>query len=146
MRLNSKSIVIAGSLAALTLGMIGCHGQDPGSAGYMPPSTSVLPASAIGGMQPAKDHGKKDIDIKSNCGHALHIVIAGIVNCRFREKGYGNGTFTVTDKEQGIVTVSPGSGGKSTVFTIVGLVVGSGHLIWKDTKGRHFKMAVRVTL
>jgi|SRR5579863_3395573 len=142
-----KSIVTASTLAALTLSMIGCHGQYPGGTGYVPASTTALPASQAGGaMQPAKDKDKRDIDIKSNCGHALHIVIAGIVNCRFRERGYGDGTFAVTDKEQGIITVSPQSGDRTTVFTILGLVAGSGHLVWKDSKGRQFKMAVRVTL
>lgn len=147
MKFDSKSIVIAGTLAALSLSMIGCHGQSPGGAGYVPSSTTVLPASQMGeGLQPANDKNKEDIDIKSNCGHALHIVIAGIVNCRFREKEYGDGTFAVTDKEQGIISVSPQSGDRTTVFTIAGLIVGSGHLVWKDSKGRQFKMAVRVTL
>lgn len=141
MRFNAKSIVIAASLAALSFGMIGCHGQYPGTSGYMPPSASALPAAPMSGMQP-----DKKVEIKSTCGHRLHIVIAAIVDCRFREKGYGNGTFTVTDKEQGIVAVTPQSGGKSTVFTIVGLVLGSGHLVWKDTKGHKFTIAVRVTL
>jgi hypothetical protein len=144
MRFNSKSISLAASAAALSLSMVACHGQYPGSTGYMPTSTSALPASQVGGIQPAGK--KRDIDIHASCSHRLHIVIAGIVDCRFRERGYENGTFTVTDEEKGIVGVTPQSGTQSTVFTIVGLLVGGGHLVWKDTKGNEYKILVKVTL
>jgi len=144
MRFNSKSITIVCSVAALSLGMFGCHGQYSGTTGYMPPSTNAIPASQSGGG--IERTAKKKVKIQSGCGHRLHIVIAGIVNCRFREEGYGNGIFTVTNHETGIIGVTPSSGDKSTVFTIVGLVLGSGHLVWKDSKGREYKIAVRVTL
>jgi hypothetical protein len=141
MRFNSKSITIAGGVAALTLSLIGCHGQSPAGSGYMPPSTSALPGSQMGSM----DRDKK-VEIKSSCSHRLHIVIAAIVDCKFREKGYGAGIFTVSNDVNGIVTVSPQSGDRRTVFTILGAVIGTGHLVWKDAKGHDYKIAVRVTL
>jgi hypothetical protein len=145
MRFNSKSIIIAGSIAALSLGMVACHGQSPGDSAYVPTSTAALPASGLGSaIQPAGK--KRDIDIHSSCSHRLHIVLLGIVDCRFLERKYQNGIFSVTDEEKGIVSVYPSQGTHSTVFTITGLVLGSGHLVWKDTKGNQYKIGVKVTL
>jgi hypothetical protein len=141
MRFNSKSIVLAGSLAALTLSLVACHGQSPGGAAYVPASTSALPVSQVGPL----DRDKK-VDIESTCGHRLHIVIAAVVDCKFHEKGYGAGLFTVSNDVNGIVTVSPQSGDRRTVFTILGALVGTGHLTWKDSKGNEFKITVKVTL
>ena len=143
MRFNFKSITLAGGVAALSLSMAACHGGYPGGASYVPASSAALSAPQGGSFDPA---AKKKKRIESSCGHHLHIVVAGIVNCRFREKGYGDGVFTVTNNEQGIIEVTPQSGTQATVFTIVGLVLGSGDLMWKDTKGHHYKVAVSVTL
>lgn len=143
MRFSLKSITAFGGIAALSLGLIACHGQYPGGTAYMPASTSAAVPPG-GGIDTT---GKKSkIKIQSSCGHHLHIVLAGIVNCKFREKRYQNGTFAVTDNEQGIIEVAPQSGTRSTVFTVVGLVLGSGDLVWKDTKGHQYKIAVSVTL
>jgi hypothetical protein len=142
MRFYSKSFSIVAGVAILSLGTIACHSQYPGSSGYMPTATTALPAShASGGIQP---FGKKG-QIDSGCGQHVHIVIAGILDCRFREKGYG-GTFTIVNHESGIVEVTPTSGTQATKFTIVGLVVGSGYILVKDKKGNQYKMRISVAL
>ena len=84
--------------------------------------------------------------IISSCGKHVHIVIAGIVDCKFREPGYGGGTFTLTNDTKGIVVISPSSGTKSTTFTILGALLGSGHFVVKDAKGRELRVTVKVTL
>ncbi len=143
MRFNSKNFGIAAAIAIMSLSMIACHGQYPANAGYVPTTTTALPAQqGGGGVDPL---GKKG-QIESACGHRLRIVIAGILNCRFHEKGYRNGTFTIVSHESGIVEVTPTSGTRATKFTIVGLVAGSGYFLVKDTKGDRYKVRVSVTL
>jgi hypothetical protein len=142
MRFNYKTFGIAAGAAILSLSITACHGQYPGDSAYVPTSTTTLPASQPGGIEPAGAKGQ----IVSSCGHRLRIIIAAIVNCRFHEKGYGNGTFTVTNDASGIVEVSPSSGTRRTKFTVVGLVVGSGYLLVKDAKGNDFKLRVSVKL
>ena len=71
-----------------------------------------------------------------------HILIAGLVDCKFSEDGY-NGDFSVANDTNGIVLVTPSTGAKSTTFTIVGLVIGSGKLVWSDSKGNKFNMKVK---
>lgn len=138
MSFNPKSIIVAAGIVALSLSAVGCNGQVPGTTGYVP--SSVASAVSADGFQ------KKDIDIKSNCGHTLHLVIAGLVDCKFREKGYGSGTFTVANDTNGIVLVTPSSGTEATTFTIVGLVLGGGKLVWSDSHSRKFTVKVKVTL
>lgn len=142
MSFNPKSLTIIAGIAALSLSVIGCNGQVPGNTGYVPTSTNAasLIDSGVGA-----DHHKKKIDIESNCGSVLRIVIAGLVNCKFHEKGY-NGSFTVANDTKGIVLVTPSSGPRTTPFTIVGLVLGTGKLVWSDSNGKKFNMRVRVTL
>ena len=143
MRFISKSFAITAGAAILSLGMIACHSQYPGNAGYMPTTPTALSAQQVGGgIEPL---GKKG-QIESACGHRLRIVIAGILNCRFHEKGYGDGTFTIVNHETGIVGVTPSSGTKATKFTVLGLVAGRGFFLVKDTKGNKYKVRVSVTL
>jgi hypothetical protein len=64
MRFNAKSIIIAGGVAALSLSIVGCHGQTASGSGYMPPSATVLPASqARSAMEP---HAKTRRNSKSS--------------------------------------------------------------------------------
>lgn len=142
MRFNLRHLGIAAGAAIFSLGTIACHGQYPGGTGYVPTTATTLGASqSNGGIEP---FGKKG-DIDSGCGHHMNIVIAGILNCRFREKGY-NGTFTIVNHEKGIVGVTPSSGTRATKFTVVGLVVGKGYFLVKDAKGDKYKVRVKVTL
>lgn len=144
MSFNLKSIIVTAGIAALSLSATGCNGQVPGNAGYMPTGTST--ASLVQpGTGADRFHKKKKGEIESNCGRRLHILIAGLVDCKFSEDGY-NGDFSVANDTNGIVLVTPSTGAKSTTFTIVGLVIGSGKLVWSDSKGNKFNMKVKVTL
>jgi hypothetical protein len=84
--------------------------------------------------------------IRSSCGHRIHVVVLGIVDCRFHESGYGNATFTLHDHTNGLVIISPTQGNKTTTFTITGAVVGNGFFTVKDGKGNKVRVRVRVTL
>lgn len=140
MRFNRKSLGIAAAAAILSLSTVACHSQYPGS-GYVPTTTPAQSASQSGGVDPMNKKG----DIDSGCGHHENIVIAGILNCRFREKGY-SGTFTIVNHESGIVSITPSSGTRDTTFTIVGLVSGAGFFLVKDSKGDKYKVRVTVAL
>lgn len=142
MSLTSKRFLIAAAAAILSLGTVGCHGQYPGGSGYMPAATTALPPSQAGGITPLGKKGK----IESGCGKRIHIVVAGILDCRFHEANRKDTTFTIVNDESGIVEVSPSSGNQSTTFTIVGLVAGSGYILVKDSKGDKYKMRITVTL
>jgi hypothetical protein len=142
MRFNFKRIGLAAGAVAFSLTMVACHGQTPGSSSYLPTS-SVAPTSELSGAA-APDHVKKKI--VSSCGDHVHIVLAGIVDCKFRERSYGDGTFTLTNNTKGIVILTPMSGTKSTTFTILGALLGSGYFTVKDAKGRELRVTVKVTL
>lgn len=144
MRFSLKHFGFAAGTVALAAGMAACHGQSPGSAGYIPANSTVL--SPQGGTGLAAPDAKKKVQIVSSCGKHVHIVLLGIIDCRFSEKGYGNGTFTLTNDTKGVVVISPMSGDQSTKFTILGALIGSGHFVVKDTNGRHLKVTVKVTL
>jgi hypothetical protein len=45
---NPKRIIIAAGIAALSLSAVGCNGQVPGNAGYVPTSTSSTSLVQIG--------------------------------------------------------------------------------------------------
>jgi hypothetical protein len=122
--------------------MVACHGQTPGSSSYIPTNSTALSESQSGQGLASPDVRK----IISSCGQHVHIVLAGIVDCKFREPGYGGGTFTLTNDTKGIVVISPSSGTKSTTFTILGALLGSGHFVVKDAKGRELRVRVKVTL
>lgn len=139
MRFSFKSLGLAAAAATLSLSTVACHGQYPSGSGYMP--TDTTPLSASQGIEPLHKKG----EIQSGCGHHMNVIIAGIVDCRFREKGY-TGTFTIDNRERGIVGVSPSSGTQDTTFTIVGLVSGNGYFLVRDTTGNKYKIAVTVSL
>ena len=145
MRFNLKRIGFAAGAMALSLTMVACHGQSPGSSGYIPTNSTALsvPQGGAGLVTPDAKH---KVQIVSTCGKHVHIVLLGILDCRFREQGYGDGTFTLTNDTKGIVVITPMSGTRSTKFTILGALLGSGHFVVKDTKGRQLKVTVKVTL
>lgn len=145
MRFIFNRIGFAAGAIGLSLTMVACHGQSPGSSGYIPSNSTTLSVPQAGAGLAAPD-AKRKVEIVSSCGKHVHIVLLGIVDCRFREKGYGNGTLTITNDTQGIVVISPMSGTQSTKFTILGALVGSGHFTVKDSKGRQLKVKVKVTL
>ncbi len=141
MRFNLQRVGFAAAAVALSLTMVACHGQTPGSSSYIPTNATALSAQSGSGV--ASPDVRKII---SSCGKHVHIVLLGIVDCKFREAGYGDGTFTLTNDTKGIVVISPSSGTKATTFTILGAVLGSGHFTVKDAKGRHLSVTVKVTL
>jgi hypothetical protein len=128
---------VAGA-SALLLSVAACHGASP-TTGYMPSATSSV--AAPGGVKPAD----KDEGIVSTCGGRIHIIIAGIVNCRFHEKGY-EGKFRLHDHTQGLILISPSEGTKRTKFTITGVAVGNGYFIVTDRRGNNIEVDVKVTL
>lgn len=140
MQLNRHFIRLMAGVLTLVLGVAACHGAPTGGTGYVPVSSSAVAPQAI-----LPDGKKSDGDIHSTCGKRLHIVLLAIVDCRFKENGY-NGQFNIINKTNGIVTISPMSGDSSTVFTILGALVGSGKFVVKDQKGHNLKLKVRVTL
>lgn len=141
MRFNLKKIGFAAGAVAFSLSMVACHGQMPGGPSYIP--TNSTAASAALGLD-SPDHSKRKII--SSCGQHVHIVLAGLVNCKFREPGYKDGTFNITNDTQGIVIITPGSGNRATAFTILGAVLGNGYFEVKDAKGRQLRVTVKVTL
>jgi hypothetical protein len=145
MRFNLKPIALAAGAAALSASLAACHGQSPGST-YVPTGSTDLSVSQAGPGLASPDKKQKKVEIVSSCGKHVHIVLAGIVDCKFREQGYGDGTFTLTNDTKGIVIISPMSGTRATTFTILGALVGSGYFEVKDTKGHVLKVTVKVTL
>lgn len=146
MKFNLNRIGLAAAAAALSAGMAACHGQLPGST-YVPAGSTALSVPQAGAGLAAPDKKKKKkVEIVSSCGNHVHIVIAGIVDCKFREQGYGNGTFTLTNDTKGIVVITPMSGTRATTFTILGALIGSGYFEVKDSNGHVLKVTVKVTL
>jgi hypothetical protein len=144
MSFNLKGIGLAAAAAALSAGIVACHGQSPSST-YVPTGSAALSVPQAGaGLAPDKQ--KKKVEIVSSCGNHVHIVLAGIVDCKFREQGYGDGTFTLTNDTKGIVIITPMSGTRATTFTILGALVGSGYFEVKDTNKHVLKVTVKVTL
>jgi hypothetical protein len=145
MRFNLKRSGLTAAAAALSASMVACHGQSPGST-YVPSGSTALSIPQTGAGLLAPDKKKKKVEIVSSCGQHVHIVIAGIVDCKFREQGYGDGTFTLTNDTKGIVIITPMSGTRATTFTILGALIGSGYFEVKDTRGHVLKVTVKVTL
>ena len=141
MRSNLMRAGFSAVAVAFSLTLVACHGQMPGGPSYIPTNSAVSTSQLGGGIAP--DTKRK---IVSSCGQHVHIVLAGIVDCKFREAGYGDGTFTLTNDTKGIVVISPSSGTRSTTFTILGALLGSGHFTVKDAKGRELRVTVKVTL
>jgi hypothetical protein len=142
MRFNLRRIHVAAGAAALSLSIAACHGGSPG-ASYVPTGSTAPSASQAGTGLAIPDAKRK---IVSSCGKHVRIVLLGVLDCKFKEAGYGNGTFTLTNDTKGLVLISPSSGTRATTFTIAGAVLGSGHFLVKDSKGRTLRVRVKVTL
>jgi hypothetical protein len=145
MRNYLKRIGIAAGVAAFSISMVACHGQSPGSSGYVPTGSPALSVPQAGAGLAAPD-AKHKIKIVSSCGKHVKIVLLGILDCKFKEQGYGDGTFTLKNDTKGIVVITPSSGTQDTTFTILGALVGSGHFQVKDTRGHSLRVSVRVAL
>jgi hypothetical protein len=143
MQANQQVIRSVMALAVLTisLSLAGCHGGAPsGSTGYLPANVSSTTGSIV---NPDK---KKPIAIESSCGKHVRIVLLGFVDCKFKERGYGNGVFKLYNHEKGLISVSPDKGTRSTTFTVSGLLVGKGSFLVRDTRGHHLVVHTRVSL
>jgi hypothetical protein len=146
MTFNLKRIVVTIGAAALSLSTIACHGQSPSGSGYVPTASTALSAAQSSAGFAGPEARDKKVKIVSSCGKHVHIVILGIVDCKFREKVYGDGVFNLKNDTKGIVVINPSSGTRATTFTILGAVVGSGSFIVTDTKKHSLWVWVRVTL
>jgi hypothetical protein len=130
-------------LAILALSVVACHGSPTGSAPYLPSNVGGAAPQSVRIAPNAEEKG----EIISSCGKHVRIVLAGIVNCRFREPGYGdNSPFTLHDHTNGLILISPNKGSSDIKFTITGLLIGSGYFVVKDTRGHQLKVFVRVHL
>lgn len=143
MKFIAKSFAQVAAITAISFAVAGCHGQGPGTSGYVPASTSALPAAQGTALAPIAPDAKGH-KIKSTCGDRIHIVLLGVVDCKFDEKGYG-GVFKVYGHTKGLIAISPSSGTKATTFTVTGLLVGKGSFLIKDHRGNHLKVRVHVT-
>jgi hypothetical protein len=146
MKFNLKRIGVAAGAAALSVSVAACHGQSPGSSSYVPTAPAGLSASQSNIGLTASDAKRKKVEIVSSCGKRVHIVLLGILDCKFDEKGYGDGTFTLKNDTKGIIVIAPSSGTRATTFTILGAVVGTGSFTVTDTKKHSLRVRVRVTL
>ncbi|HEX3368520.1 MAG TPA: hypothetical protein VHS56_03010 [Candidatus Cybelea sp.] len=143
MRFNLRRINLAAAAAALSLSIVACHGASPGGSSYVPAGSTALSAPQAGSGLAAPDAKRT---IVSSCGKHVRIVLLGFLNCKFRESGYGDGTFTLTNHTKGLVVISPSSGTRETTFNIAAALLGSGHFLVKDAKGRSLRVGVKVTL
>lgn len=133
--------------AALLIAVVACHGSPADNSAYVPNSGTNLDApQAAGRGNAAAIAEAKRGEIVSSCGRRIHIVIAGILDCKFHEKGYGDRMFRLEDHTAGIILISPSKGNKATTFTITGLVAGEGYFKVKDKRHHHIKVRVKVTL
>jgi hypothetical protein len=143
MKFIMKSFAQVAVITAISFAVAGCHGQGPGASGYVPAGAGALPEAQTPGLAPISPDAKSH-KIKSTCGERIHIVLLGVVDCKFNEKGFG-GTFKVYDHTKGLIAISPSSGTKATTFTVTGLLVGKGSFLIKDQRGNHLKVRVHVT-
>ncbi len=138
-----KSLGFAAIAAALSIGMVACQGQSTTSPAYLPTgATGLSMPQTAGGL----GSESKESKIVSSCGFRIHIIVAGIVGCKFHEKGYKNRLFTLENQTHGLVLISPSKGNRFKRFTIAGVAFGSGHFVVRDRIGNALKVVVRVTL
>ena len=141
MEFNRQLSRLVSGLAALTVILTACQGSPSGStvpsgmSGIAAPQAGILPA----------DRGDRG-EIVDSCGNRIHIILAGIIKCRFHEQGYGLGTFQIHNHTNGLISISPTSGNKNTHFIITGLLIGSGYFTVTDTHGHVRPVTVKVTL
>lgn len=144
---NFKRIAVAAGAAAFSLSMVACHGQSPGGSSYVPTASTSLSAPQLGTGLAAPDKKHEKVEIVSSCGKHVRIVLLGILDCKFREEGYGDGTFTLKNDTKGIIVITPSSGTRATTFTILGAVIGSGSFVVTDAKKKHsLRVRVKVIL
>ncbi|MBV8723713.1 MAG: hypothetical protein JO078_11560 [Candidatus Eremiobacteraeota bacterium] len=125
--------LIAGS-AAFVLLLTACQGGSPPSNGqYLPSGTAGMSAPNGPVVTPA---GGERREIVSTCGNRIKIKVAGILKCRFHERGYDDKTFTITNNTNGLVSISPTKVTDDHRITIVGVAVGSGYFTVAG-KGKH---------
>jgi hypothetical protein len=132
MPLRSRILRIIIGPAMLSLGLAACGGGSPTSPAYVPANdSSILAPNA-------------KVAISSTCGDRVHIVLLGVVNCKFKEKNYG-GNFKITVATKGLVSIDPLKGTKDTKFTVTGLILGKGYFLIRDDRKNTLKVRVRVT-
>jgi len=133
-----KALRVAACVAVL-FSIVACQASPNATQGFAPygPYTT---AAANGDAASVNNDA-----IKSSCGDKIHIVVAGIVDCKFREHGYG-GMFTLRDHTNGLIAISPLKGDRTTKFTITGVLVGRGYFVVTDTHRNKLRVRVRVTL
>jgi|HubBroStandDraft_2_1064218.scaffolds.fasta_scaffold32643_4 hypothetical protein len=147
MTFNFKRIGVTAGAAAFSLSMVACHGQSPGGSSYVPTGSTAVSAPQPGMSLVTPDKKREKIEIVSSCGKHVRIVLLGILDCKFKEEGYGDGKFTLQNDTKGIILITPMSGTRATTFTIVGAVVGSGSFVVTDAKKKHsLRVRVKVTL
>jgi hypothetical protein len=129
------------AFATLSMSVVGCHGAPSGSSTFVPSDASRALVNPGSSVNPAK----VPIEIKSTCGDRIHIVVAGIIDCKFKERDYG-GNFKVTVATKGLVSISPTKGTEDTTFTVTGLVLGKGYFLVRDDKANVLKVRVHVTV
>lgn len=142
----SKRLGFVAIAVSLLLGMVACHGQSPSSPGYLPTSTSGVSApQSVGddGIGIGRLHDK----IISLCGRRLDIIVAGVVRCKFLEKGYGDGRFLLHNHTKGLIfSLLPLTGTRKTKFLVTGIALGTGFFTVRDRHGNILKIRVRVHL
>ena len=142
MRFNSKSLSYAVLAASISLGLAACRGPSSSGPAYVPSAATNLSQTHGESVGSPDNVGR----ITSTCGRQIHIVVAGLIDCRFHERGYGDGKFTIRDHTKGIVLITPLEGTRKTRFTITGAVVGRGFFVVRDTRGNYLVVRVRVTI
>jgi hypothetical protein len=132
MPLPSRILPIIIGPAILSLGLAACGGGSPTSPAYVPVNNSSILAP------------NAKVVIGSTCGDRVHIILLGVVTCKFNEKHYG-GNFKITVATKGLVSIDPMKGTKDTKFTVTGLILGKGYFLIRDDQKNTLKVRVRVT-
>lgn len=142
---NPQRFRLVPGMAALSLLLGACHSASSGIAPYFPANGTSSQQAVDRGSTP--EAGRRG-ELRSSCGHHIRIVLAGIVNCRFHEIGDRDATFTLKNATRGLILISPMTGNRQTLFTITGLVIGSGHFTVRAGRGKrhHLRVSIRVTL
>jgi len=137
----SQTALRAVACTALLFAVVACQSNPGSTQGFAP--YGPITTAALGNANAVSPN--KDVDIKSTCGRKIHIVLAGMVDCKFHEHGYGNGIFTLHDHTNGLITISPSQGDRTTKFTITGVAAGSGYFVVTDNHNNKLRVRVRVT-
>jgi len=113
----------------------------------MPASSAVAAPQSASGVTPENILSDKKVShpIISSCGEHVHIIVLGIVGCRFHEYGYGDGQFTIHNDTNGVIVIYPSSGNNKTTFSILGAVKGSGDFV-VASKNQSLEVHVHVGL